>query len=344
VTSAPASASERVLASLNRWGQGRSDGPVLSRALRWASWGGFVSMLVVANPGARGHRVKALARMWAWQVWRRFPGRPILVSFDGGTRLYFPPWSTLAGHVAATGSHEPTEQAFMAHYVRPGDLAVDVGANLGIYTVALAGLGAQVVAFEPGTQARSVLEYNVALNGFGDRVRVVPWALGDRDGEAVLTTTLDGANHLEDAHRGSHATEPVALRTLDSVAGEAPDWFDADGPMVVKIDAEGYDEAVLRGASGLLEKRRPIVMVETWDGGTRIRRRLADLDYRVYSYHPQGRRLVEYPADWSGQANFIAVPDARLEQVNARLAEGRPAPGGLPRVRWGSVVGPAGHP
>lgn len=208
-------------------------------------------MLVLTNPGARGHRLRALGRMWGWQIWRRVPGRPILVSFSSGTRLYFPPWSMLAGHVAATGSHEPSEQAFLAALVRPGDVAVDVGANIGIYTVALAAMGARVAAFEPGTQARSVLAHNLALNASTDHVEVFPFALGDRDGSALLATALDGANHLEEGGGVAGSTEPVEIRTLDTVVEAHGSWFDGLGPLVVKIDAEGHDEEVLRGGRRL---------------------------------------------------------------------------------------------
>jgi len=98
----------------------------------------------------------------------------------------------LAGVVAATGSHEPTEQSFLMHLIRPGDLAVDVGANVGIYSLALAGLGARVWAFEPSSAVRPALVHTVGLNRAEDRVRVLPFAVGAENGQASSRPTSRG--------------------------------------------------------------------------------------------------------------------------------------------------------
>lgn len=327
---------DRLLMQFHRWGLARSTGPLIARPARWVSWGAFVSMLVLLNPRARGHRAHAMVRIWAWQIWRRATHREILVTLDGGVRLRLPSWSTLAGLVVATGSHEPCEQAFLAHMVRPGDSVIDVGANIGFYTLPLAGLGARVSAFEPASAARNALRINVALNGAEGKVRLFPFALGDHDGEATLTTDLDGANHLTDAARGNGQTEVVQVRTLDGLIKANSEWFEGYDIAVLKIDAEGHDELVLRGAEQLLRLHTPVVIVETWEGGHRIRELLGRLGYAVFSYRPDDRRLVEYPQDWSGQANLIAVPTtgARWDQVSDRLASAQSSMGALPAVQW----------
>lgn len=327
---------DRLLMQFHRWGVTRCTGSRLTRPARWVSWGGFVSMLVLSNPRARGHRVHALARMWAWQIWRRVAHRPIVISLDRGVRLRMPPWSTLAGVVAATGSHEPDEQAFLTHLLRPGDSVIDVGANIGIYALPLAGLGARVSAFEPGSSARDALRLNVELNSAEERVRIFPFALGDRDHDGALTTDLDGANHLLDAAGSDARVERVRVRTLDGVIGGHPEWFEGHKVVALKIDAEGHDELVLRGAERLLEKDRPVVIVEIWDGGERIRQFLARLGYRVFLYQPDDRCLVEYPKAWSGQANFIAVPGSgdRWDQVADRLTGASPFTPAFPTVQW----------
>lgn len=123
----------------------------------------FLAVLVASSPLAAGRRGRALARFFAWQLWRR-TGRSVQVSFTDGAKLYLPPWSTLAGFVVAVGSHEPDEQVFLQKFVRPGDVVVDVGANIGIYTVALVAAGAVVHAYEPVSATRDILEHNVKLN------------------------------------------------------------------------------------------------------------------------------------------------------------------------------------
>ena len=323
----------RLQARLHHWGSHWVTAPWPAKLFRGVSWAGFVSILVLSNPLVRGHRLRALWRLWAWQLWRRVARRPIEVVFESGIRLRFPPTSMLAGVVAATGSHEPTEQTFLMHLIRPGDIAVDVGANVGIYSLGLAGLGANVWAFEPSSTVRPALVDNVRLNQAEDRVRVLPFALGAENGRAVFTSDLEGTNHLV-KDRPTGPTETVEIRTLDNVLADPRGGLADEDVFLLKIDAEGEDEAVLRGALVLLERCRPVVIVETWAGGGGVRRLLAEHEYRVYSYEPATRQLIEFPTDWSGQANFIAVAAGREQQVRSRLAEGADQELSPPRVRW----------
>lgn len=324
---------------LHRLGTERSTSGVVTRPLRWLSWAGFLTCLVWSNPLARGARARALVRFWSWQLWRRLPGRSIEISFQDGIRLWLPSWSKLAGLVAATGSHEPMEQMFLSHALREGDHVIDVGANVGFYTLRLCGLGAKVSAFEPNSAARSVLHHNVRLNGVESSVQVFPFALGAENGEAALTTDLDCANHLSTLDGTGSSIERVQLRALDRLMDDNRDWFTDNGLTVLKVDVEGHDAEVLLGARRLIATGYPVVLVETWDGGRQIRRFLEQLGYGVFRYDWCTRRLIEYPAGWSGQANFIAVAEARWEQVASRLET---APAGLirpPNVNW-LVAGP----
>lgn len=258
-----------------------------------------------------------------------------------GWRLRFPTWSVLAGVSAATGLHEPSEQLFVTSYVRPDDGVIDVGANVGIYAVACAALDARVVALEPSTLTRTALEENIRINHLEGRVRVYAVAAGEASRNGQLTMSLDACNHLDDSNddlartdQEGTAHELVDVRTLDSLLKDVEDWLAPHRISLVKVDAEGHDLQVLRGASRLIESHRPVILVESWEGGTDIRALLADVGYRVHRYDIDSRRLVEYPGEWAGQCNFIAVPRERLGEIHERLAE-RPHPRlEPPRVLW----------
>ena len=325
---------EKLLDSLHRFGVKRSSTQGLVKAVHWVGWATFLTALVGTSPTTKGHRARAIARYWGWQLWRRTTGRPIQVVSPQGWRLEFPAWSELGGITAATGLHEPSEQLFVFSYVRPGDLVIDVGANLGMYTVACASLGARVSAFEPSSETRRALTRNITINRIEDRVRIFPTALGDTTGTVSLTTGLDVGNHLVGAHEASETDETVAIRPLDALLEEEREWFGARTVVLIKVDVEGHDAAVLRGARAILAKHRPVVLVETWDGGAGVRTFLADLDYRVHRFDLAARRLVEYPPDWAGQANFIAVPDDKLAAVNERVEQRSVLPLAPPRLRW----------
>lgn len=163
--------------------------------------------------------------------------------------------------------------SMLRQMVRPGEVIYDAGANLGLYCRYLAGvLGAgQVVAFEPVAENRSLLARNLELGAVGHRVRVLPFALADEDGEALFQVddrqsssgTLDkvtGGQPCEGRRNLGLGplTERVPSRRLDSVIRE----LNLPLPALVKIDVEGAEALLLRGAEDLLREHHPKLLVE----------------------------------------------------------------------------------
>jgi FkbM family methyltransferase len=163
--------------------------------------------------------------------------------------------------------------AMLRHFVRPGDVVYDCGANLGLYDRFLtATLGAsRVVAFEPSPENRHFLAANLALGGIADRVTILPMALADEDGVAefqvddVQTTsgtlskvTAGGASEGRRNLRLSPLTDQVLCRRLDTVVAEEK----LPPPDVIKVDVEGAEALLLRGAAGTLREWGPRLVVE----------------------------------------------------------------------------------
>lgn len=169
----------------------------------------------------------------------------------------------------------------------PADVVYDVGANVGVYALALA-TGApdrHVVAFEPSPPALDRLRANRRLNDPAGRIDVRPHGLGDATGERpfyVSTYPQLSAFDRESARRWEAdvaAVVEVPVRRLDDVAGPPPD--------VCKVDVEGAAPAVLRGGRETLARHRPALFVEVHDEGLsgdvpgETRAVLDDLDYAV---------------------------------------------------------------
>lgn len=271
------------------------------------------------NPTLRRRLPVALARQAFWQIWCRTVRRPMTVRMAAGYKIPLPPWSNLAGITFATGLHEPREELFALAYLRPGDVAIDVGANIGIYTALMGSTGAHVIAFEPGSRSRSDLARTVALNP-GMSIEVVPAALSDNPGRMSITLDLESSNHLVQGVADDLQVESVEVMMLDDYAVE----HHLENLVFIKIDAEGFDLQVLRGAKELLKSQKPVLMVETW-GPPDIRDWLEGLGYRIYRYAFETRLLHEYPRPFSDQANILAVHQSRLDLVRQRV-EGAKAP------------------
>lgn len=274
-----------------------------------------------------------MTRFWGWQVTRRTCPGALRVSLQPQNILFLlPTWSQLGGMIVATGSHKTAETALLFRLTRRGDVFYDVGANIGFYTVTAAYRGAQAVAFEPSMRARQALRTNVALSTCGDRGTGSVYACSDFEGEASFTLGMDvGSRLTADAEGGDRVSVPVAR--LDSVVMAIPASPTVRSLTCLKVDAEGHDLQVLRGATRLLAERQPGVVVETWGGGKEVRAFLVVGGYRVYSYDDPRRALIEFAPGRSRQASFLAIHDDRLAGVQGRLQASRGPVLAPPRLR-----------
>jgi FkbM family methyltransferase len=139
-------------------------------------------------------------------------------------------------------------------FVAGWNLAVDVGAHVGLWSKSLVQRFSRVVAFEPLPQLRACLERNVT----SDRLQVVPMALGNDHGCVAFDydEAHTGATHVAAGRRGL-----IPLGKLDD--------FGLDGVDYIKIDVEGFELSVLQGAEATLRANKPIVIVEEKMHGAR---------------------------------------------------------------------------
>jgi FkbM family methyltransferase len=142
------------------------------------------------------------------------------------------------------GLHEFTDMAFTVHFLRRDDVFVDIGANIGSYTLLASGVcRAKTIACEPDPQTMALLRRNIDINDLHGHVALVQAALGAENGQVGFTIGRDTANHVASNNEGR--TRRVFMRTLDSIVASTP-------PTMIKIDVEGYEAEVLRGAGAVL--------------------------------------------------------------------------------------------
>lgn len=160
------------------------------------------------------------------------------------------------------GTHESKVQAVLGKFVTPGMTAYNLGAHIGFFTLALMNLvrpGGRVLAFEPNPRVRDRLIDNLSLNGDGNRVRVENWALTDFDGQADFSL-----GHSSD--QGRFGDLPFAnLREVIAVGCRRLDTYVEEGappPDFILMDVEHAEGRVLRGMRKILERYRPILLLE----------------------------------------------------------------------------------
>lgn len=165
----------------------------------------------------------------------------------------------LARAIAQRGAWEPDTTKLLFAACKPGMVVLDVGAGVGWYATLLAhrvGERGRVIAFEPVAECRRELADHVRKNGLTPRVTVLPFGLSDEDGDRAALRGESGAT-LHFAARPDADVCTIPVRRLDDVAVEQG----LPRVDVLKIDADGHELQVLRGAENLLRRDRPLVSV-----------------------------------------------------------------------------------
>ena len=198
----------------------------------------------------------------------------------------------------------PLDEKYIFPHLKPGGCAVDVGANLGVLTCLfsrLAGKNGRVLSFEPSPAAFRKLSLTVAVNGLAN-VEIFNLGCGARSGVMDLfhINRCSGNSTLRPEEGKSFgAREPVKMVALDDVLGERRLKVD-----LLKIDTEGFEDEVLRGAQRLLLRDRPVLSLElSRDYLTSSRAAVAlakQLDYRF----PREPDLEASPLE----ENYLALP------------------------------------
>jgi FkbM family methyltransferase len=165
-------------------------------------------------------------------------------------------------HVMLDGYWEIWLTQFLARIVTAGMTVIDVGANFGYYTLLMAdavGPAGQVLAVEPNPATVSLLRETISLNGYADRTVIVPQALSDKEGSALLFCPHgEPKNALLVPHRDypGGTTIEISTTSLDNVA-EKSGKVD-----LIKIDAEGAEIAIVRGMQKLIHRDKPKLVLE----------------------------------------------------------------------------------
>jgi FkbM family methyltransferase len=209
------------------------------------------------------------------------------------------------------GLHEFADMGFLLHFLRPNDLFIDIGANIGSYTVLASGVvGARCWAIEPDPISVERLTRNVEVNGIGQKVVVCPFALGDREVDLPFTIGLDTMNRV--AAAGDSATRIVKQRTLDTLTERVE-------PRMIKMDVEGYEETVLKGARATLRKAS-LQAVESEAVSKDIEAVLVSAGFSRAFYNPFTRELSDRSCGLKS-ANALFVKDWTLVRERVRSAQ-----------------------
>ena len=220
------------------------------------------------------------------------------------------------------GNFESIERDFVAAYLRPGMRVINIGANVGLYTVMASVLvkpGGEVHAFEPSAASYSRLMKNLALNGCSN-VTTIRAALSNLRGKLLLRAdpshpTLDGHCFVEEVSDSGEqllSDELVEARTLDDYMSEQASR-DID---LIVMDVEGAELAVLQGGVETLTRSHPTMLLECSKHQGDTEKLLKQLGYSFWAWNASEQALM--PVDFR-QASRLGDVVVRQEGWTAQL-------------------------
>ena len=235
------------------------------------------------------------------------------VPHSSGPVRYLTPTSHLKWRVDSLFDKEPCTIEWIAGFA-PGEVLVDVGANVGMYTIwAAKTRGVRVYGFEPEAQNYALLNRNIVLNGLADRVKAYCVALSDIEGFSELHLAdlrAGGSCHslgerVDFAHRPmqpEYSQGCISARLDDLVSREV-----VPEPHYVKIDVDGFEPKVIAGAAAVLSgKRLKSLLVEINQNLPDHMELVAHLNACGYRHKPdQVARVVRKSGPFKGCAEYV---------------------------------------
>lgn len=220
-------------------------------------------------------------------------------------------WSLLS-----TGTYEDEINKLIRVSLKPGNVALDVGANIGLQSIRMAqcvGSSGQVYSFEPLNYLQKKFNKNIGLNRF-ENITLFPFALSDQSGE--ITYSIDehnwnqGTFNLNNKNSGGKAQQ-IIIKIADELT-EIQSLSQLD---LIKIDVEGFEFQVLKGLKATLKKYLPRIIFEYdhnyWENnGQKIGdcyEFLNSLGYKLYQITSIGCELINDFKDIKG-GNLFCIP------------------------------------
>lgn len=273
---------------------------------------------IIHHPLNKNRKLQAALRFVKWQLVSKIFPYSFVYNFTDKAKLIIAKGMTGATGNFYCGLHEFYDMSFLLHFLRKQDVFVDIGANIGSYTIlASAHIGAKSVAFEPHPVVYNHLENNIHINKIQSLVIAYNRALGAENTVLKFTQNLDTQNHIitDNSNNGID----VSVSVLDDILNENTI------PTLIKIDVEGFETRVLQGAQHTIQNNQlKCIIIELNGSGKKygfneeaIHLNLLKLGFKPYTYNPFERLLKEVRQ--YGNHNTIYIRD--LPFVMKRITE-----------------------
>jgi FkbM family methyltransferase len=269
------------------------------------------------HPLNRGNKLRAIWTFLKWQMLLRHAqsnNSSIIAPYIGGLKIF-----VKKGLSGITGNlyselYEFPEMGFLLHFLREDDVFIDVGANVGIYTLLASGIkGAISYSFEPIPSTYGFLKTNAVINNLEKKTFLFNIGVSNESTHLNFSADRDAMNSVVDSEY-TGKIERVEVNKLDNLL---------DGKILastlIKIDTEGFEGKVLEGAFEILKNNHVKAIIVEMNIPEVINDILVKNSFNPFTYDVFQRALI--PANYKSNNNLIYIRDLGYVEKRVRDAE-----------------------
>lgn len=276
-----------------------------------------VLKFIYQHPLNKQNKLAAIWRFVKWQISSRVWGGSFVYRWIDNSKLIIANGMTGATGNIYVGLMEYEDMSFLLHYLQEDDLFYDVGANVGVYSVLASKVKkATTVCFEPLPETYEKLLDNLTINRLDN---VISYNIGLSFEKSKLYFTKDKDTMNRVSIENTKNTEEVDVDTLDNMS-------EKHGiPKVIKVDVEGFEFNVLKGAKNILQSEElEVIILELNGSGEKfgfnddeIHQSLMELGFEACTYNPFERKIIRL--ETYGTHNTIYIKSRKIDKVKSNI-------------------------
>lgn len=279
------------------------------------------------QPNNRQKQFLSLSNFFCWQLYKRITYHYLDIQLLQNLKLRCYPDSQSASAAIYCGLYDYHEMNFLLRYLREKDLFLDIGANIGIYTLLAASKikSGCIYSFEALPTNYRRLEENINLNNL-TQVKPYSIAIADSVGSVTISNNTKSDSTAFITTNTTYTTESLQISssTLDTELQNE----NLSHLTLAKMDIEGAEILALKGATSLLQQQRPHVWILELLNGVNhgyckqdIVKLLQDYGYSLYHYNADTNQLQSITLESVRSDNVFAIANEALDFVRSRLSE-----------------------
>ena len=248
-----------------------------------------------SHPLTAGKGFAVLVKFFSWQFSNLFLNSKKIFSWVNESKLIMRKGETSVTGNYYNGLMEYEDMMFLLHTIKQEDVFIDVGANSGVYSVlASKVVGSRVIAFEPINETFKRLLDNININRVSHKVKAISKGVGSKPGQLYFTNDHDTTNKVSNINEEN--TSIVSITTLDNEID-----IETDASLFLKIDVEGFEMEVLKGAKELFNSGKVFLIIIELNGSGEefgytdndIHMLISSYGFKPISYNPKKREVYE---------------------------------------------------